>query len=294
MAMSRTYLLLDSNFLAYRLFHAMGELSYGAVKTGVIFGFLRSIPQFQDQFGTDAMVFCFDRDIPKRRALLPEYKARRHAPTTQEERDVRAYLYEQVELLRTRYLPRIGYVNIFSQKGYEADDVIARVVQDLSPEDEAIIISADSDLYQLLAPNVLLYNPRHQRMVTYRSFLREKGIRPEQWARVRAIAGCHTDEIPGVPRVGEKTAIKFLLGMLKPTLASYAAICSEEGREIVHRNKALVKLPFKGIGAFPIQPDRLSYKGWYKVCDDLGMQSLKGRDPLSQRAARHTASFGLR
>ena len=64
--------------------------------------------------------------------------------------------------------------------------------------------------------------------------------------------------------------------------------------KLVGISEPLVKLPFKGIGAFPLQPDRLSYKGWYKVCDDLGMQSLKGRDPLSQRAARHTPSFGLR
>jgi DNA polymerase-1 len=291
--MSRTFLILDCNFLAYRLYHTMGELSHGAIKTGVVFGFLSSITQFQDQFGTDNIIFCFDQGVPKRRTLLPSYKEKRHAPDDKEKQDIRQHLHEQVNLLRTQYLPKIGYHNICGCEGYEADDIIASITQSLSRDDEAIIISADGDLYQLLDSNVSLYNPTKHKITTYAGFCKDRGVKPEQWARVRALAGCDTDEVPGIKGVGEETAIKFINNTLPAHFKSYKAICGKEGRETARRNKSLVQLPYKGTPTFEFKQDSISQEGWREVCDTLGIESLRDKDPISHRAKRKTNTFGL-
>jgi 5'-3' exonuclease len=303
MAMS-THLLIDSNFLAYRSYHAMGELSFGAIKTGVIYGFLKEVIGLQDRFGTDCVVFCFDLGNPKRKEIMPCYKQKRHAlrEMTEEARESRLFMRAQVDKLREEYLPRIGYKNIHAQWGYEADDVIASVCTTLPEGDDAIIVSADGDLYQLLSERVSIFQPkmfkRDARFITLQSFKKQHGIHPKHWARVKALAGCVSDEIPGVEGVGEKTALKFLRGELKKGSVARLAIRKAFDAGAVALNLRVVGLPYVGTQVFKLQKDELSHEGWQEVCASLGLRSLVNDSPFSSRANRHKTTapngFGLR
>lgn len=299
--MNNTWLLIDSNFLAYRAYHAMGDLSFGAIKTGVVYGFLKEIIALQDRFATTRVAFCFDHGNPKRKEVLACYKQKRHAlrEMTEEEQKARIFMRQQVEKLREEYLPAIGYRNIFAQWGYEADDMIASLCQTLDDNDEAIIVSADADLWQLIRGNVTFFRPsifkQLPRVITLQSFKKEHGIHPKYWARVKALAGCKSDEIPGVGGVGEKTALRYLKGELKQGSAARLAIRAGFDRGVVSTNMRIVRLPFEGTQRLKLREDELTEKGWKEVCATLGLRSLVNDSPFTQRASRHTtpAGFGL-
>ena len=181
--------------------------------------------------------------------------------------------------LRRKYLKTIGYRNIFCQKGYEGDDLIASVCLNLKQKDEAIIISADQDLYQLLRFNISFYNPTKGKILTLQGFKKKYGIIPDQWHLVKAIAGCSTDEVPGVKGVGELTAIKLLKDDLKKTLKVFETIkkfCWSKKTRVKKfmRNINLVLLPLEGTKVFKLKEDKISKQGWEKVYRKLGMMSL--------------------
>lgn len=284
--MRNTWLVLDAFFLGYRAFHSKSWMEFGTIKTGVTYGILQDVISLQDTFATNNVIFAFDVGKRKRNEIFPDYKAHRRADMTPEEEALYADFKQQMHQLRKSYLPRIGFRNVLFEHGYEADDVIASVCHNLPPEDEAIIVSADSDLFQLLAPNVLMHNPNSFKTTTLQSFKRDWGLLPKQWSKVKAISGCKGDNVPGIPGVREKTAAKYLRGELKPNSAAMKAI-QEGWDEIVLRNKALVKLPFVGTPVFELVVDsNISAKGWELVAEELGLASLRHRLPLAGRQAR--------
>lgn len=267
-------LILDCCYLCHRAFHSMGQLSHHDIKTGVIYGFMRDVRQWCSRFATRRIVFAFDLGAPLRKKQFPGYKEKRHLPSTNPEY-IRAKreLERQMHLLRTRYLPMCGWRNIFAAEGYEGDDIIARVVLDGIGEDPAIIISADTDLYQLLDwGDVRILRPAQGEIVTVGIFRKRYGIMPESWAEVKAIAGCSSDEIPGIKGVGEKTAIKWIRNELK--LGSKAADAIENGDKIIQRNFDLVRLPYVGTPPCIVEPDEMSLRGWREMCRELGFDSL--------------------
>lgn len=266
----------------------MGHLSHKDVRTGVVFGFFKDVLHFGEVHNTRRFAFCWDCGAPKRREVLPCYKLRRHTrERTPEEQLAYDEMKAQVHLLRTLYLRKVGFRNIFYKKGFESDDFIGSLAHDLPDDDEAVIISSDADLYQLIKPNVSLHNPHTGKRVTLQSFKQEHGLHPKRWAMVKAIAGCSGDEVPGVPGVGEKTAIKYLLGQLKDTSAAWNKINSPSGRRLIELNKTLVKLPFAGTPRnLELRDDRCSEEGWDEMCTELGLKSLRGRAPFSRHGKR--------
>jgi hypothetical protein len=103
--MAKPLLLLDSNYLCHRAHYSTGELSCGDYRTGVIFGFLRTVIELQDRFLPGAIAFCFDKGPILRELDYPEYKeARRekYRNMTEEERVSKEYMDEQIRDLRTK------------------------------------------------------------------------------------------------------------------------------------------------------------------------------------------------
>jgi len=281
--MNKTWLILDCNYLCHRARHSTGDLSYEGSPTGVIYGFLKSISYFQERFDTPHVVFCWDSKTNKRYDIFPKYKANRKRSDdefTEEQIEFENAFRMQMVKLRRFYLKAIGYKNVFVQKGYESDDIIASVCQKLPHQDKAIIISSDKDLYQLIRDNISMHNPQKGTTVTLQSFRKEYGFLPHEWKMVKCLAGCSTDGVPGIPRVGEKTAIKYILGNLKDTTKAFADIVSKKGMKIYKRNWKLVVLPMKGTKVFELQEDKISKKGWRKVTAALGMKSIKDRPPI--------------
>ena len=281
--MNRLWLILDCNFLCHRARYSMGNLSFGGSATGVAYGFLREVLALREQFSPFSMVFCWDSRYSKRQEVFPDYKGKRknRQPMAEEEMEFEWAFRKQVKLLRKKYLPIIGFKNVFQQKGYESDDLLASVAYSLSSKDQAVIVTADHDLFQCIRPNVSMYSPRDHKQHTLQTFKKELGITPADWVYVKAIAGCDTDNVPGVKGVGEKTAILYLLKKIKVTAKTYKDI--EHNGDLIARNTALVKLPYKGTKTFKLREDKLSQPGWEDVCDSLGFKSIRDKSLLGKR-----------
>ena len=274
--MNPPYLLIDVSYLAYQSLYALGDLSYDGVETGVVFGVFRSVMDLVDLFSTNRICWCFDRGHDGRDAIDSTYKANRSDDGNEELMEAKRGVRLQLFRLRTKYLQQIGFQNIFFHDGYEADDCIASICNDLPPGEQAIIVSPDNDLFQLLVQGrVSIWNPASKKSVTANSFQKEWGIGPSQWADVKAISGCTSDNVKGIKGVGEKGACQFLAGTLKATTKKFKAII--ENNAVWKHNLPLVRLPFPGIKHFQLQDDVLVPEKWEQVALDLGMKSLLGR-----------------
>ncbi|HEC65796.1 MAG TPA: hypothetical protein ENI23_10900 [bacterium] len=284
--MDRKWLLLDCNLLCHRAKHSMGDLSHKGSATGVVFGFLKTVQALQEFFDTPHVVFCWDSKTSKRKEIFPEYKSHRrdkYKEMSKEELEFEKKFQSQMKKLRRDYLPTIGYRNVFVKKGYESDDIIASICNHLPKGDEAIIVSSDHDLYQLISSTVSFYDVRTQKILTPQGFKKVYGIESTKWGSVKVLAGCTTDSVPGIKGVGEKTAIRSLQGELKPESKAYQAINSPLGISIIVRNRFLIVLPLPGIGHFELIRDKISKQGWERVMNLLGMKSLRDKMPIVGR-----------
>lgn len=277
--MSNTLLLIDAPYLCHRAFYSTGHLGDGEGDKGTLFGFFRTIQTLVSQHTPDKIAFCFDHGIPKRREIFPGYKMGRRkreaALSEQEKKDLLQFRH-QVHLLKTEILTQVGYLNVFYQDGYEADDHIAMLAHSRG-DDYTVIVSGDHDLYQLLGNSCVIWNTQRKRTYTKASLNNEFKILPKQWATVKAIAGCATDNIPGVKGVGEILAAKYLKGTLAPGGKTYMSIIKQAPEW--RKNIPLVLLPFEGTKRFAWHEDVVSEKKWDKVMKRLGFDSLVGGLP---------------
>jgi 5'-3' exonuclease len=271
---SKTWLVLDVHYLAHRAFHTTPKGS----SSGVIYGVLRAVLDIKEQFGTDRVVFCFEHPNLYRKNICPTYKLKRHKrEMTPEEREAYKGLILQISELQLRWLPKIGFKNIYSFNGMESDDIMAKIAE--VSTDPVVIVTADADLYQCLGPGVSIFAPTKDRILTETWFRNKYGISPKQWALVKAIAGCSSDEVPGIKGVGEITAVKFIRGELPEKSKAYQAIMSEEGKAIVRANRPIIELPFEGCPEPILTEDHIDRSEWKEVCRLLGMPHLAGRSP---------------
>ena len=292
-------LLLDVSYLAHRAFHTMGDLAYGSEGTGAIFGIFKDIQVLQQRFGTGRLVFAFDHPAPKHREHhCPGYKStrrQRYAEESEDEQRARRDFRGQLRKLYRQYLPAAGFANVFAAAGFEADDIIARVARNIPAGEEAIIVSSDEDLWQCLSrmgtpdergmfkrPQISCWNPQKAKLYTATGFEEQWGFPPALWARVKAIAGCKTDDVPGVPGVGEVTAAKYVRGELGTHTKAYAKIQAFDWRA----NKRIVKLPYEGTPNFDLRDDEVTEEKWQAVADALGMASLRGHVPTTTGKTR--------
>lgn len=268
---------IDVSYLCHRARFTTGALSHEGVRTGVVFGFLRDMKILKDALAVDTFVFAFDGGGSKRKEINPSYKANRDPGNlTPEERMELDDYHKQVRKLREELLPQIGYQNLFHVPGFEGDDIIARVCADESVRgNECIIVSSDHDLFQCLNDRVSMYNPTSKEQMKILDFVDQYGIAPTLWHQVKAIAGCGSDNVVGVPKVGEKTAAKYLKGELKPSLVTYRNI--EKSEKLIAENKKLVKLPFEGTPHFEVQLDKISERGWSEVEASIGLRASRAR-----------------
>jgi len=278
--MNELVIAVDVSNLAHRAFHTTGDLSYEGDGTGVLYGVLRDIIQLGDRFGSNTFAFCFDGGCDFRRRIYPKYKKmrqQRRREAGEIELEARRDLRRQIYRLRTRHLPQAGFQNIFWQEGYEADDVIAWLVKHyVNYGADFAVVSSDHDLLQLLdGDRVIIWSPVTKQVVNENVFRAKHGIGPSMWSMVKAIAGCNSDEVPGVKGIGEKTAAKYISGNLNTESKKYRDII--DNHELIERNLKLVELPAQGCGPFDLKRDRVTESGWNKLVSSMGMKSLVGR-----------------
>lgn len=284
---SKTFLVIDCNYLCRRAFHAFAHKlsTQSDDPTAVLFGFFRDIISLQEEFMSTNMIFCFDGGNAKRLEIYPDYKItrrqKRKKATRKEKKAHKAY-EKQVKALRTKHLPELGFRNILWEPGFEADDHIASFVQFRDTDTDVIIVSADEDLWQCIDTGVICYNPQKKEVLTLAGFReRWEDLLPLQWPLVKALAGCGTDDIKGAEGVGEITAVRWFMGTLRNDGQAYKK-CSK-GLKYVRENRPLVELPFTGTPLHDLRKDKCKPKKWRKVTKSLEMVTLIDSPPLSHK-----------
>lgn len=268
------YVLIDCNGFCHKARFTTGELMYNGLHTGVIYGFLDQMLTIQSMTKSNNFIFLWDSKESERKKYYAEYKAGRYKNLTPEQQEELKYSFAQFTILRKRILPELGFNNNFIQDGFEADDLIAQVVEQL-PSEDIVIASSDEDMYQLLSPNVKMLKSKG--FYTVDNFVAEFGINPCEWVRVKAIAGCTSDNVKGVVGVGEKTACKYIKGELKNTHKTYMNIVSDEGVKIELYNKQLVKLPFCGTQRIVLTNNKFNIEKLKEFCTYYNFKSFEER-----------------
>jgi len=272
-------ILVDSNYLCH--YHSFKRpLSYGDKQVGIIFGFMQSLLMLVKVFDTSRFVFAWDSRRSLRKMWFRSYKKKREK--TGEEKIREAESFRQFVALRTEILPQFGFRNLFLKSGYEADDIIAAVCRD-NKEEEIAIVSTDNDLWQLLSKRHYIYNIKTKKTYSDFTFMKEWGINPLLWSRVKSIAGCRGDNVPGVDGVGNKTAIKYLKGELPEKSKAFQRIERGKREGIITETQSLVELPFAGVGKFPVEEREVfETKDFLDICDEYGFRSFVAQLPIWQ------------
>jgi 5'-3' exonuclease len=147
------------------------------------------------------------------------------------------------------------------QSGYESDDLIAWIVCQVP--DEYVIVTGDDDLLQLLHSEtncpVCIYNLSKKKVVTEADFVAKYNIQPRSWPMVKAMGGCTTDNVRGIPGVGTESAIKYINSVLKDG-AIKNKIESSLGKELTKDCMKLVLLPFNGDRPIDIISDHDTFR----------------------------------
>lgn len=200
----------------------------------VVFNFFRGLRALVEQF-KPTCVYVVDEGTPRaRRALLPEYKANRVVSDDDPRRAELAKFFAQVDLIRDiikNYFP----VSFVRHPDYEADDTIANLVERSSSSASWVIVSSDTDFIQLLGQDhdVKLYNPVRKEYVDC----------PPDYSYLvwKALRGDPTDNVPGIPGVGDKTAVK-LARSLAGGIDEFAVWLAEdpERHSLLERNMDLI------------------------------------------------------
>ena len=275
-----TVILIDSGCIGARAVFTMGDLSYNEAPTGVVYGFLKEIQTIATEYKTNDIMFFWDSKRSFRKDVFPEYKEKRSDNRTKKEKEIWSIAFEQYEELKNKILPSIGWTNHFLVNGLEADDLLHQAATQLSKDHNVIMVTSDQDMYQSLN-NCIIYNPSTRKEYDRLDLLNKRGVTPEEWVRVKTLAGCTSDEIPGIPGVGEKTAIKFILHNLKRTHKTYNAIISGAWTKVLERNKKLVTLPYEGTPTLEFWENEFSMENFIDVCESRGMVTLLGHYSLT-------------
>lgn len=270
----KPWVIVDVSYLAYRAKYSIEKLDWEDYSTGVIFGLLEQLRTIcrDERVNSNKLLLCFDSRKSYRKKAHPWYKAKRHKDLPEEELEQLKIMRQQIRLLRQE-LPKLGF-SIAHQTGCESDDVMAMAAKDFIGSDlRAILVTADGDLYQCITEAVHWYDPARNAYYDPRAFLKKKGIASSRWGLVKAIAGCSGDGVPGIPGVGETTAIRYLTGSLPQHLARYKAITSVEGKWLADRNKELVLLPHRKTKPFTPVPPEYKVASFFGFCEQFGIMS---------------------
>jgi len=266
--------LVDAYALIYRAFFAFINrplTNSRGENTSAPFGFANFLLSIRENHQPDYLAIVFDKGMSKREEIYPEYKATR----------------EKMPDELAASLPRIHeLVEGFNDEavvveGYEADDVIGTLALKAREVGlEAVIVSGDKDLYQMVGPGIHLLNPGRggptgvePEWVDESNAHEKFGIPPEQITDYLALVGDSSDNVPGAPGIGPKTAVKLLkeYGGLEEILAAAPEMTAKRARESLTENAELVRLSKRLV---TIQTD---------VPVELELERLKVRAPDRQR-----------
>ena len=243
--------IIDGKSVFYRGYYAMGALSLpDGTPTGGVYGFAAIAMEIVKKLNPTKVVVAWDSktSVSKRRALYPEYKAGRVKPGED--------FYTQIPLLK-ELIHDLGW-DFVELDNYEADDIIGTLSReaDEAGDYETFIISSDLDMLQIVDDNThmwrILKGFSNIEKINVPELEAKYGIKKSQFLDLKALKGDSSDNIPGVPGIGEKTAVKLLndYGTLDNIYNNIDNISGstktklEAGKDSAYLSKKLAKIMF--------------------------------------------------
>ncbi|MDR1045072.1 MAG: DNA polymerase I [Candidatus Adiutrix sp.] len=259
--------LMDASAFIHRAFHAIRNLSTKSGQpTGAVYGFAATLAKLLREKKPEALAIVFDSRGPGRRHEIYEaYKANR-GPMDEDLAAQQAPIRQIVSALGLFSLEKAGF---------EADDLIAQAARKFAAQGrEVVIVSGDKDFYQLLSDRISMYDPdpKKDSALSREAFLERYGLEPAAFLDMQALMGDSSDNIPGVPKVGEKTARKLIaqFGSLDQLYQRLDEVYPEKLRQNLaeHREQAYLSRLLASLGhgdpvdfeagdLRPAPPDRL-------------------------------------
>ncbi len=229
--------LIDGSGFIFRAFHALPLMTRpDGTHVNAVYGFCTMLNRVLAEIKSDKIAVIFDAGRKTfRNEIYPEYKAHRPPPPPE--------LVPQFALIREATLA-YGLPSVEAQN-YEADDLIAAYAQAaLAAHEPVRIISSDKDLMQLMRPGIELFDPLRFVPITEEDVQKKFGVTPDRVVDVQSLAGDSTDNVPGIPGIGVKTAAELInqYGTLENLLDHAHEIKQPKRRELLtqHADKARI------------------------------------------------------
>jgi DNA polymerase-1 len=296
--------MIDASAYIFRAYHALPPLTRKSdgLPVGAVQGYCNMLWKLlRDMKGEDGpthLVAIFDHSEKTfRNEMYDQYKANRSAPPED--------LVPQFPLVR-RATAAFG-VHCVELPGYEADDLIATYAcKARDAGGEAVIVSSDKDLMQLIGPRVVMWDPMKDRRLAEDAVMEKFGVTPDKMIDLQALIGDSVDNVPGAPGIGPKTAAQLLdeYGDLDTLLARAHEIKQPKRREtlIAHRDqillsRQLVALSCDAPAPEPIEdfavrdPDPETLGAFL---DEMEFRSLRARVGDGKAPAKDGSAFAAR
>src|SRR5882724_11477401 len=229
--------LVDGSGYIFRAYHALPPLTRAdGTPINAVLGFTSMLMKLISETDADHIAVIFDTARQTFRSdIYPEYKANRPPPPEE--------LIPQFPLIREA--TRAFNLPSIEMQGYEADDLIATYAK-LAKEAGAdvTIVSSDKDLMQLINDRVSMFDPIKNKPIRAAEVEEKFGVGPDKVVEVQALAGDSTDNVPGVPGIGVKTAAELIktYGSLDELLARAGEIKQPKRREALMQNAELARI----------------------------------------------------
>ena len=224
-------ILVDGSAYIFRAFFAIRNMNRkDGTPTNAVYGFTTMMMKLMEDENPEYIIVALDSARETfRNEIYPDYKANRDSPPEE--------LVPQFALVRDAI--RALNLPVAELPGFEADDLIATYAKQGEAKGmEVVIVSSDKDLMQLVRPGVTMLDPMKQKRIARDEVLERFGVPPEKVVDVQALAGDSTDNVPGVPGIGVKTAAELIntFGGLDELLARAGEIKQPKRRDTLIEN----------------------------------------------------------
>ena len=292
--------LIDGHSILNRAYYGVPDLTNSdGLHTNAVYGFLNIMFKILDEEKPDYFAVAFDLKAPTfRHKMYEQYKGTRKP--MQEE------LRQQVPVIKE--MLKAMQVPLMMLEGYEADDLLGTVAKKAEADGlEAVVVSGDRDLLQLATDHIMIRIPKTKKGGTeienYRTadVIEKYQVTPIQIIELKALMGDSSDNIPGIPGVGEKTATKLIMeyGCIENAYAHVEEIKPNKAKESLrdHYDMAQMSKELATINIYsPFELDMdkarmtdLYTKEAFELCKKLEFKNMLSRFEISQEEQNHTA-----
>lgn len=300
--MSKKLVLIDGHSILNRAFYGVPDLTNGeGLHTNAVYGFLNILFKFLDEEKPDGLAVAFDLSAPTfRHEMYQEYKGTRK-PMPEE-------LRQQVPVMK-QVLQAMG-VLIVEKAGLEADDILGTMAKKAEAQGyEVSLVSGDRDLLQIATEHIKIRIPKTKGNRTevedyYAEDVKARyQVTPAQFIELKALMGDTADNIPGVPKIGEKTATGLMVefGSIENIYANLEQISKKSIRETLENNRDMADLSLK-LATICVDADLpydladaamgdLFTKEAYDWCLKLNFKNMLGRFDQSKVSEKNERKF---